>query len=169
MADPCPGHDAVTCHPLPPHHEGTADIAQVRVPGCARWTLPTSGYETEDHVVAGGEIGHARTDFLDRAGTFMSADDGETSREITGNQVLVGMAHARRRQPDQHLARLGGSSSIGSTLQSVFCSHRIAASATTPVPSRGQGSRTGSGKAPGPGAVPPAGPTLHLPCSSRDW
>ena len=87
-------------------HEDAADVAEVRVTRGARGALPAGGDEAQHHVVAGGQAGDAGTHFLDHPGALVSADDGEGHGHVAGEQVLVGMAHARCRQLDEDLALL---------------------------------------------------------------
>ena len=46
-------------------------------------------------------------DLLDHAGTLVAADDRQLERQVAGHEVLVGVAHARGRQLDEHLAGTG--------------------------------------------------------------
>ena len=89
-------------------HENAADIAQVRVSRGAGGALPAGGDEAEHHVVARGQAGHSGTHLLDHPGALVAADDGQGDGHVTGEQVLVRVAHARRRQLDEDLALLGG-------------------------------------------------------------
>ena len=49
-------------------------------------------------MVARGQAAHPGTDLLDDAGALVASDDGKGDRHVTGEEVLVGVAHARRRQ-----------------------------------------------------------------------
>ena len=92
---------------LLPRHEDAADVAQVRVAGGTGRTLPAGRDEAEHDVVARGQAGHTGTHLLDHAGALVAADDGKGDGHVAGEQVLVGVAHARRRQLDEDLALLG--------------------------------------------------------------
>ena len=91
---------------LPPGHEHAADVAQVGVPGGARGALPAGGHEAEDHMVPGRQPRHAGPDLLDDPGALVAADDRKRHRHVARHEVLVGVAHARCRQPDEDLAVL---------------------------------------------------------------
>jgi len=66
--------------------------------------LPTCGDEPEDDVIPRGQVGYSRAHLLHRSRPFVPTNDGQRNGEITRDQVLIGMAHARCRQPDEHLA-----------------------------------------------------------------
>jgi len=56
-------------------------------------------------VVADFEIGHAGADFGDHTRSLVTAEEGEAGRGGTGDDVLVGVAHARRGELDGDLTR----------------------------------------------------------------
>ena len=70
-------------------------------------TLPAGGDESEDDVVTRGQPSHAGTDFFHHAGTLVPTDDGQRTGEVTGDEMLVGVAHARCGQLDEHLTLTG--------------------------------------------------------------
>src|SRR6202035_2064806 len=53
------------------------------------------------------QAAHTGTDFFDPAGALMAADDGKGDGHVAGEQVLVGVAHARGGKLDENLALLG--------------------------------------------------------------
>ena len=57
-------------------------------------------------MVTGSQAGHTGADLLDHTGALVTADDGSGHRHVAGEQVLVGVAHAGRRQLDEDLALL---------------------------------------------------------------
>ncbi len=61
---------------------------------CAGRALPASGNESEHDVISGRQAAYAGADLLYRPGPFVPADDGKRTREVAGDQVLVGVAHA---------------------------------------------------------------------------
>ena len=104
---------------LAARHERGAHVAQVRVAGGAGRALPAGGHESEDDVVTGGQPSHAGADLFDHAGTFMPTDHGQRAREVTGHRCssewhMPDAASLTSTSPSR-----GGSSSIGSTLQSL--------------------------------------------------
>ena len=80
-------------------HEHATDVTQVGVAGGARRALATGRHEPEDDVVARLDAMDARPDLLDDTGAFVAADHGQRHRHVAGEQVLVGVAHARRSEP----------------------------------------------------------------------
>ncbi len=76
-------------------------------------------------------VGHAGADRFDHPGTLVAADDGERHGHVAGDQVLVGMAHARGRQLDEHLALFGRVELDGLDAPVAWRSHRTAASVCT--------------------------------------
>ena len=68
--------------------------------------LPAGGDEAEDDVVARLQPGDAGAHLLDHAGALVTPDDGQRDGHVTGDEVLVGVAHARRGELDEHLALL---------------------------------------------------------------
>jgi hypothetical protein len=69
--------------------------------------VPAGRDEAEHDVVAGLQPRDALADLLDDAGALVAADDGQRERQVAGHQVLVGVAHTRRRHLDEDLALLG--------------------------------------------------------------
>ena len=93
---------------LPADAHQRAEVAQVLVAGRAARTATTGRDEAEHDVVAGREPADALADLFDDAGALVATDDRQLERQVTGDEVLVGVAHARRGELDQHLARSGG-------------------------------------------------------------
>ena len=58
-------------------------------------------------MVARHQAGHSGAHLFDHAGALVTADDRKRDGHVTGEQVLVGVAHARGSKLDEHLARLG--------------------------------------------------------------
>ena len=58
-------------------------------------------------MVARDQAGHSGAHLFDHAGALVAADDGKRDGHVTGEQVLVGVAHARGGELDEHLALLG--------------------------------------------------------------
>jgi hypothetical protein len=87
-------------------HQGT-EVAQVGVASGTGVAATAGRDEAEHDVVAGLEPGHAGADRLDDACTLVPTDDGQLEGEVAGDQVLVGVAHARRRELDEDLTLLG--------------------------------------------------------------
>ncbi len=56
-------------------HESGPDVAHVRVPGGAVPATTARGDEGQDHVVPGRDPRDSGPDFLDHAGTLVTADD----------------------------------------------------------------------------------------------
>ena len=61
------------------------------------------GDEAEDDLVAGGEPGDARADLLDDAGALVPADDRQRGGQVTGDDVLVGVAQPAAAELDEDL------------------------------------------------------------------
>jgi hypothetical protein len=57
-------------------------------------------------MVARPQPRDARADLLDDAGPFVSEDHRKLGRVDALNDVKIGMAHAARRHPNEHLAVL---------------------------------------------------------------
>src|SRR5215470_5356946 len=85
-----------------------AEVAHVGHAAGAEPALAADRQERADHVVARLQPGHAGPDLLDDARALVAADDGVTDGDVTGLQVLVGVAQAGRHPAHQHLAGLGG-------------------------------------------------------------
>ena len=75
--------------------------------GRARRAAPARRDEPEHDVVAGGQPADVLADLLDDAGALVAADDRQLEREVTGQQVLVGVAQAGGGDLHQHLTGLG--------------------------------------------------------------
>jgi hypothetical protein len=60
--------------------------------------------EPEHDVVAHFEPTDPFTDLFHDAGTLVATDDREFEREVTGDEMLVGVAHARRCELHSHFA-----------------------------------------------------------------
>ena len=95
-----------------------AQVAQVLVAGRARRADAARRHERGDDVVADLEALHVRTDLDDLAGALVAGHDREllpahhggdlgVEDHVAGDQVLVGVAHAARRELHQDLAVLG--------------------------------------------------------------
>ena len=92
------------CMPRP---SSGAEVAQVLMAGGAA-RAPAAGRDEPEHdVVAGRQPADAGADLLHDAGALVAADDRQRERQVAGDEVLVGVAHARRRQLDQHLTGPG--------------------------------------------------------------
>jgi hypothetical protein len=88
----------------------TAHVAEVRVAGRTARAASARRDESEDHVVAGLETGDVGTHFHHDAGALVTADQRHGrrgAREIAGDEVFVGVAHARCLHLDEHFAGLG--------------------------------------------------------------
>jgi hypothetical protein len=83
--------------------EDRAEIAQVLMAGRARRATPARRDEPEDDMVAGLQPRHVLTDLLDDPGALVTADDRQLERQVTGDEVLVGVAHAGRGELHHHL------------------------------------------------------------------
>ena len=83
-----------------------ADLAQAAHAGRAGTALAAGGDEAEDDPVAGGEVGDAGADLLDDARALMPADHRQRGGQVTGDDVLVGMAQAAAAEGDQDLPLL---------------------------------------------------------------
>ena len=92
---------------LAPRHQDTADVAQVRMAGGAGRALAARRHEAEHHVVARLQRGDARADLLDDTGALVAADHRQGHGHVARDEVLVGVAHAGRRELDEHLTVLG--------------------------------------------------------------
>ena len=69
--------------------------------------LAALGREERDDVVARRDERHARADALDDAGPLVPEHARRVAGRIgAGGRVEVGVAHAARREPDEHLAVL---------------------------------------------------------------
>jgi hypothetical protein len=55
-------------------------------------------------MVAGSQTAHTGSHLFHRTGAVVPADDRQGHRQISRDQMLVGMTHAGRGQPDQHPA-----------------------------------------------------------------
>src|SRR5215470_13267250 len=86
---------------------GGAHVAQVRLAGRAPPAVAAHRQKRADHVVAGLQPGDALADLLDDPGALVAAHDREARHDVAVPQVLVGVAQARGRITDEHLARLG--------------------------------------------------------------
>jgi hypothetical protein len=60
-----------------------------------------------DHVIAGLDGAHVRSDLLDHACRLMPEDGGKRMREVALQDVEVGVAQPAGDDPDEHLARAG--------------------------------------------------------------
>ena len=69
-------------------------------------------------MVAGLQPGDALADLLDDPGALVPAHHREARHDVAVPQMLVGVAQARGRITDEHLARLGGSRSSSVTSKS---------------------------------------------------
>ena len=92
---------------LPAEPMSGAEVAQVLVAGRAARAATARRDEPEHDVIAGGQPADPLADLLDDAGALVAADDRQLERQVTGDEVLVRVAHPRGRQLDQHLARAG--------------------------------------------------------------
>src|SRR5690606_29543148 len=82
-------------------------LAEVRLAGLAELALAALGRVERYHVVPGLYARDAFTDLLDDAAPFMAQDDRERALGIVSRQrERVGMTHAGRDQPHEHLAGL---------------------------------------------------------------
>ena len=88
-------------------HEQRAHVTQVGHAAGAEPAVPAGRQERADHVVAGLEPDHPGADLLDDPGALVPAHDRVADRDVAGAQVVIGVAQARRHEPDQHLALLG--------------------------------------------------------------
>ncbi len=88
------GHTAV--------QDGRAHVAQALPPGRAVAAVTATRDEAAHHVVARFDLGDARTDLFDDAGTLVTAHDRKARRQITVGEVQVGMAQPGSDVPDQH-------------------------------------------------------------------
>ena len=82
-----------------------AVVAEVLVAAGAGRALSARGDEAQHHVVARCQPLDAGADLDHLAGALVAADVGEAGhRQVAGQQMLVGMAQAARREPYQHFA-----------------------------------------------------------------
>ena len=88
-------------------HEQRPEVAQVGHALGAEPAVPAGRQERADDMVAWLEPGHAGADLLDHPGPLVAAHDRVPHRDVTGTQVVVRVAQAGRREPDEHLALLG--------------------------------------------------------------
>ena len=73
------------------------EVAQVAHAGLTRRTFAARRDEREHDVVAGRDVLHAGADLGDDAGAFVAAEHREARhRDVAGDEVVVGVAHARR-------------------------------------------------------------------------
>ena len=77
-------------------------------PGDAHAALAAGGDEAEGDAVAGADVGDALPDRLDDAGALVPEHDRPAAvAEVALGQVQVGVAHARRGHPHEHLVLPG--------------------------------------------------------------
>ena len=130
------------------------DLAEVEPARRACGTRPARRHEAERDTVARGETADARADGLDDAGALVPEHRRPAPvAEVAVGEADVGVAHARRRDPHQHLARVrrvegqrldaqrrarlvqhGGAD----LHQATRCSSRRSRSGTTPSPGPGR-------------------------------
>src|SRR5690606_9849807 len=80
--------------------------AQVGLAAQARLTLAAFRRVQRDDVIADGKAGYARSDLDHHARAFVAQNGGEETLAVqTVQRIGVGVAHARRLDLDQHLAR----------------------------------------------------------------
>ena len=92
---------------MTPTQQPDAEVAEIAQTGLTRRTFAAGGDEGHHHVVARRDAVDARADLGDDAGALMSAQYGEAQhRDAAGDQVVVGVAHARRFHLDLDLAWL---------------------------------------------------------------
>src|SRR6202035_2929023 len=85
-----------------------AEFAEAAHAGRARPALGAGGHEAEDHPVTGCEAGDTRADLLDDARALVPADHRQRRGQVTGDDVLVGMAKAAAAECDRSLPLPGG-------------------------------------------------------------
>jgi hypothetical protein len=83
-------------------------LAQMGPPGGAHAALAAGGHEAEGDPIAGADVGHALPHRLDDAGALV-AEHGRPAAvaEVALGQVQIGVAHARRGHPHEHLVVAG--------------------------------------------------------------
>ena len=80
------------------------EITQVLVSRRTTGTPATRRDEAEHDVVAGGQPADPLADLGDDASTFVTTDDRQVERQVTGDEVLVGVTQTRGRQLDENFA-----------------------------------------------------------------
>src|SRR4029077_281100 len=81
--------------------------AEIRPPRETELAVAALGDIERDHVVADGQRPDPGTDLLHHAGALVSQNRRKESRRIAAaHRVGVGVAHARRGEPHEALARL---------------------------------------------------------------
>ena len=87
--------------------EQRAEVAQVGHAAGAEPAVPAGRQERADHVVARLEPADAGADLLDDPRPLVPAHDRVADRDVTGAQVVVGVAQPGRHEPDSTSPVLG--------------------------------------------------------------
>src|SRR5207247_8128283 len=82
-------------------------LAEVRPSGQAVRAVAAEDRQAGDHVIAGLDLGHVRTDGLDDAGGLVAEDRGGRELIVAVDEVKVAVAHAAGDRADEHLAADG--------------------------------------------------------------
>jgi hypothetical protein len=86
--------------------EERAEIAQVLMTRRTAGAAAAGGDEPEHDVIARLQPADALAHLLHHAGALVAADDGQLEGQVTGDEVLVRVAHAGAGELDEHLTRL---------------------------------------------------------------
>jgi hypothetical protein len=95
---------------------------EVRFPGLTEFTLPAFGGVKRNHMVSRLHAGHAFTDLHDDTGPFVAENHRENAlRIVPGEGKGIGVADTGVGIFNQHLAFLGGATSISTISRASWC------------------------------------------------